>query len=218
MTSVLIPFASECKWRRRSLAWVTQRYEALGWEVVVGAGDEQRWCKAEAIGDALQRATGDVLVLADADVWSYDVADGVDAVANGAAWSAPFTRVLRLTSKGTEIVLGGVEPAPRHRVVARSHPSVIGGGLVVLTRALYEDVPLDPRFVNWGGEDDSFGWALTTLAGDPVRFSSPLWHLWHPWAATHRAASETTETLAGRYREALGDPVVMRAILNEVKP
>ena len=53
-------------------AWVLRRaceqaviwYEALGYEVVLGAGDATAWRKALAVGDALTRAHGGLLVVA----------------------------------------------------------------------------------------------------------------------------------------------------------
>src|SRR5262245_52133337 len=107
MISVLIPFAGNNEWRLRSLQWVARRYRELGWEVVTGRGNPARWCKAEAVDDALDRAHGETLVVADADCWSNGiriVAETVDTRTGGArqrdghvrpaaTWGIPHTYV-----------------------------------------------------------------------------------------------------------------------------
>lgn len=212
--SVLIPFAGHCEHRARALAWVRERYEALGWEVVVGRGDETEWRKADAVADALPHATGDVLVIADGDVWSDAIQTAVE---QDAAWVVPFTQVYRLNRTSTEKVLAGEEFSTRLTKDRPPYRGVIGGGIVVLRRDVYERVPLDHRFIGWGGEDLSWGHALRALAGDPLRLGAHLWHLWHPpqtrpsprqWHAENRA-------LYSRYARLRKNPDEMAELVKE---
>lgn len=191
------------------------RAQYQGWEICEGYGDAQRWCKAAAVQDGLTRATGDLLVIADADVWSDHLQEAVDAVASGAAWASPHRKVRRLTEAGTTRFLNGERDDLE---VEQHHNAHLGGGIVVLSRSLYEDIPLDPRFVGWGQEDDSWACALTTLAGKPWQGDESLWHLWHP--PQHRQSrvvgNAESKALGRRYKSARRSPALMRALLDEV--
>lgn len=218
--SVLVPFGGTCEWRQRALDWTRARYEELGWEVVVGRGDADEWRKADAVAEALQRARGDVLVVADADCWSCDIAAAVELVEQGTPWVVPFMRVYRLNQRATESVYEGEELSHRLSRARPPYRGVMGGGIVVIDRDLYAQLPLDRRFVGWGGEDDSWGWALRTLIGEPTRLNAHLWHLWHPSLAPTRAGdygNPDNNALAGRYKDAWQQPDVMRTIVEEAR-
>lgn len=217
--SVLIPFAGECPWRLRALDWVRAHYEQLGWEVIIGQGDPGAWRKADAVADALSRATGDVLVVADADCWSNDIETAAAIVNDGTPWSVPHTRVYRLNQGATEKVYAGEEPSSALWRARPPYRGVMGGGIVVIARDVYDDIPLDRRFVRWGGEDDSWGWALRTLVGEPERLTAHLWHLWHPSVAPPNATRDNppNNALAGRYKDAWQDRDAMRAIVEEAR-
>ena len=196
--SVLVPRRPDGGPRDRAWQWLRPRWESLGWQVVEGSHNEGEWCKASAVTDALTHASGDILVAADADVWCPDVPAAVQAVLAGASWAVPHTLVHRLTSGATDVlygteVFGG--PLVEQRVEQRPYPGMPGGGCVVLTRDVYGSCPLDPRFQGWGQEDQSWGIALTSLYGPPVRMPGPCWHLWHP---PQERVSRSTGSMAGR--------------------
>lgn len=214
--TVIIPWAADnpCPYRRAARDWVLARWRAIGHQVVVGetAGP---WCKAAAVAQALPRATGDVLVIADADCWTDGIGAAVEEVRAGAAWAMPHTLVHRLSPEATADVLAGAEVGGP--VVRRPYRGFPGGGIVVLGRGTYEAVPLDARFEGWGGEDESWALALNRLAGPCRRGRASLWHLWHPpqERMSRRWGSEQARTLAGRYRAASASPQTMRALLAE---
>ena len=153
--------------------WLQARWEAHhpDWQLVTGTCPDGPWRKAVAVADALTRADGDVLVVADADVWCDGVSVAVDAVIGGARWAIPHQRLHRLTELATAAVLDG-QPWPRRDPAAytqRPYTGRPGGGIVVMTRAMYERVPIDPRFGGWGHEDEAWALALYCLAGRPHR-------------------------------------------------
>jgi hypothetical protein len=218
------------------LAWWASSFP--DWQVVVGLHLDGPWVKAHAVADALTRASGDLLAVADGDVLCVGVGEAVARVQAGAPWAVPHRRVYRLTPDATQDVLGGgplpALPGPtrtarrhptqprqqvaRHRTgpIREEHAGVAGGGLVVLPRALYEEAPLDPRFVGFGGEDTSAGRAWAVLRGQPWRGLAPLWHLYHPPQPrlSRTVGSLESQALARRYRTA-ATPQAVRALLAE---
>lgn len=215
---VLIPWAGDDPDRRAALGWVTARYTEAGWPVIVGEGDPACWSKAAAVASALAVSDAELLVVADADVWCDHLDVAVDAVRAGGAWAMPHRHVHRLTRAATLDVYAGTTPTRDTPTGERPYEGFPGGGIVVMARATYEQVPLDRRFVGWGGEDESWAHALVTLAGKLWRGTAPLWHLWHPPQPrdSRRMGNAANDELRHRYRQARRNPQTMRALLDEI--
>lgn len=234
--SVVVPYRGD-NGGARDQAWdyVQQWWarEYPDWQVVCGYIDPGPWIKARAVADGLCDATGDIIVLADADVICYGVGVAVDALTHGrCTWAVPHYRVHRLSCWATTGLYAGQplppDPGPRgyfHRVpgvnpvVDESHRGMLGGGMVVMPRELYGRVPLDNRFIGWGQEDSAFGIALGTMAGQPIRGVAALWHLWHEpqQRVTRTIGSKESLALHQRYQRANGSPELMNAILAEMQ-
>lgn len=213
MLSVIVPLAGDCPHRARAWQWVRAQYNGL--EVCEGYGDPEAWCKADAVADGLSRSSGDLLVISDSDVWSEHLRSAIDAVESGEyQWAAPHRRVRRLTQTGTDQFLNGERDTA---LTSEDHHAVLGGGIVVLSRELYERCPLDPRFIGWGGEDQAWGAALRTLAGVPFVTRYPLWHLWHPpqQRMTRKVGNVANDELRGRYIGAKLQLRLMRELIEE---
>lgn len=212
--SVLVPYVRTDEYREAAWRYVQRQYD--DYEVLTGTCPGP-FVKAVAVADALSKAHGDVLVVADADCLCGGVGTAVDAVRGGEPWAIPHSKVLRLTKGATERAIRGA----RRKLACERLPyeGVPGGGIVVLPRATYESVPLDRRFVGWGGEDFAWGRALLTIYGRPTRGTADLLHLWHPRAprevSYRNAGSEASEALRRRYIDATGDPARMTALLEE---
>ena len=215
--SVIIPWAPDtgCRHREAALAWTASKWVATGHEVVVGEHTGP-WCKATAVSDGLARATGDVLVVADADVWTPGWEGAVERVVSGVPWAMPHGKVHRLTHAATQQVLDGHEPARGMDLTQSPYQGWPGGGMVVTRRDVYAQAPLDPRFVGWSGEDESWAHALRALAGPGWRGTAPLWHLWHPpqERMSRRWGSHAARELAARYVRARTFET-MRALVDE---
>lgn len=222
--SVVIPYAGTCPHRESAYAWVRARLAAAhpAWEVVVGGGGDP-WCKAAAVEDGLSRASGDVLIVHDSDVWT-DLEPAVGAVVAGAPWARPHGQVYRFAQAASERIINGDEPA---QVATES--SVLtepayhgwdGGGVVVLRRDDYQRAPLDRRYIGWGSEDDSWARALSTIVGPQVQFEAPLFHLWHPVQPrlTRIVGSKASRDLWGRYKAATWHADRMAALIAEGRP
>lgn len=219
--SVLVPWRPGCPHRERAWAWVRHRYESSypDWEIVTSSGPAGPFSRSAAILDAASRARGDVLVVADADVWC-DPAAAVDA-ASSSPWAIPHRLIHRLSADSTERLIGGADwrglplstDNAQDRKPYRGHQAAT---LLVLRRDVLEEAPPDPRFVGWGQEDDAWAGALNTLVGAPWRGYADLVHLWHPPQARH---SRTVGNQAGvvlwrRYRNAR-TPELMRHLIEE---
>lgn len=213
--TVVIPWRPGCPQREAALNWVLDRWRAAGHEPILGRASDDPWCKASAVADALPQAGGDVLVVADADVWCDGIDKAARAVTCGAPWAIPHGPVHRLASAATDAVLagghlGGDLDQPPYR-------GFEGGGMVVVRRELYDQAPMDRRFAGWGQEDEAWALALRMLAGPPWRGTALLWHLWHPpqQRASRRWGNSRSRSLYQRYRSAR-TPEQMRALISEV--
>lgn len=240
MIAVVIPFTpGACRYRDKAFAYVTERLEHHhGWPIVTGTCDGQ-WSKGRAVADALTRTDADIIVMHDADSFvTPDALEASVAAVEDGVWSMPHTTVHRLKENATNNVYGdGVTATPPDgRGVRLRHPyqGTAGGGVVAITRDDYESCPIDPRFEGWGGEDDAWGRALCTLVGGhiedaaspfgmhpPHRVDSPLWHLYHPPAPTHRnrgGVLPETNRLVALYKQHTGVPRMMRALIDDAPP
>lgn len=209
--------------RAASLVWARRRWAAVGWDVIVAedayAEPWAPWVKARAVQAGVADTRARVLVVADADVACEGVPWAVQAVRDGAPWAVPHDLVWRLDEPHTRLVLAGLPPE-RCGLDALDQPpyrGVAGGGIVVVDRDTWAEVPLDPRFEGWGGEDQAWGTALETLTGPPWRGQWRLWHLWHrpQDRLSRRTGSRESESLRLRYRRARRQPQRMRALVAE---
>lgn len=214
-TDVVVPWRPGCPHRERAWEWCRPRYQ---WAVIEAPGPEL-WSKGAAAMPAIERSCADIVVVADADVWTDGFQQAIEAVEDGAPWAIPHGKVRRLDRDATAVVLAGAEPTQEMALAERSYPGVMGGAIVVARRDVLLDVPLDPRFVGWGQEDASWALALRCLAGKPWRGDATLWHLWHPPQERLSRARGSVEgwRLYRRYRQARYDRTAMRTLVKEAK-
>lgn len=233
--AVVVPYASTDEHRSAAAEWITARYQRLhpDWELVIARGATaglaalapgDPWSKGEAVAAALYATRAATLVIADADsfVAAAELEHAVDQVESGEPWAVPHLHVRRLDQPSTARVLAQTDIDERVRLDPdrpRQYEGFAGGGITVVRRDVYTQIPIDPRFVGWGGEDQAWGWALDALVGGPQRGRAVLWHLWHPHAAANLSRryppkAESNEVL-WRYRAARRDVDEMRALVAE---
>jgi hypothetical protein len=224
---VAIPWSGDCPHRVAALSWVADRWAAAGHRLTLGIPGVDHWVKALAVRNAIGDSDAEILVVADADVWSDGVPEAIARVQAGAPWAIPHKLLYRLSPASTAKVLAGTDPQPGIELdpdepTARRNEGYgarPGGGIVVLRRDVYDDCPLDPRFVGWGHEDEAWALALNRLHGGPCRLAAPMWHLWHPPQPrlTRGHGSEASAALYRRYDRARNDPDAMRALIDEAR-
>lgn len=233
--SLLVPLGTgHNETRDLNWEWLRARWEALrpSWEIVEGFAPADRWCKAQAVADAASRATGDVWVICDADLWveSWPTLKEAAAVAATHTWVVPCGNVYRLAPDATRRIVAEDPDRPVDWPVARSELAnghkrnafyrlFPGGGIFAITPEAYHRAGgFDPRFVGWGGEDLAFAAALNTLVGPPVRLEASVWHLYHQLsrqAAKIGRPSAPNDRLCRRYLHAEGDPAAVRSIISD---
>jgi GT2 family glycosyltransferase len=211
--------------RDRAWEWCRARWRHNHPPLRIVEATTEPWSKARAVNAAVARLRRPpaVLVVADADVFIDPIAiTRAISSARRVGWAVPHGLVYRLDENATAAALASSPGAwtpdeARAQVTRAPYLGLAAGGIVVVTAASWATVGgFDPRFVTWGGEDVSLGWALRTLVGPGLRIGLPLWHLDHP--PTHRYnRPEYVDTLAlqERYRRADGDPAAMRALIDE---
>lgn len=219
---VVIPTRAGDEWRARALEWVLAFYarEHPSWPVVLGElDDDDEWSKGAAIAAGVELLDDvSTVIVADADSWISNTGElvrAVDLVQSGRRrWIVPHRLVYRLRDVETERLYADPTHRARTRTVCRTpYVGPAGGGITVVSAELLDEVPVDRRFLGWGGEDVSWGWALETLAHPVERLEGRLVHLWHPHPAPNLRGSPESEELVAQYRAARGFPRRMRAVV-----
>lgn len=217
---VLIAWRPGCPHRARALEHLQARYNHEHPDLTVTLGEPPAgpWVKATSIAAAIEQTDAEVVVVADADVWTDALATSITAVRAGAPWAIPHRGVHRLTADSSDQFIAGA-PLDVLDLDERAYLGVEGGGIVVLPRKTYEACPMDPRFHGWGGEDESWGLALRALHGPAVRGRGQLVHLWHPPQPrmTRRSGSPESRSLRKRYARAARDPAAMTVLIEEAR-
>jgi hypothetical protein len=222
---VIVPIGEFDEHRKRAWGWVSARWDEVhpNYNVILGETHASPWCKARAIRKALKGSTADILVIADADVWVENVERYVEMIDEGYVnWACPHRRVFRFNERGTDMIvedgLAPVDVALHRGVLAQTpYTRMLGGGLVVLRRDLYDACPIDPRFEGWGGEDGAWGFALVTVGGKRKQGEELLWHLWHEPAERldRKIGTMENHALCERYRLAADNVEATQALIEE---
>lgn len=217
---VVISWRPGCPYRERNLEWVLRQWAGTGWRVTLnGADDGIGWCRANDVTPVVEASNAEIIVCADADVWTEGIGAAVDAVRSGAAWAVPHWMLCRLSDAATERVIAGERPEDQDDFAERPYKGHPAGTLFVIRRDAYLEAPLDPGFQNWGQEDDAANLAWSLLFGKPWRDPKgpPAWHLWHPPQPRKNRGIGNDANLAlyRRYRSARNDPQRMRALIAE---
>lgn len=182
--AILVPRRADGGRRDELWSWVRDRWERErpDWPIFEGHHDDGPFNRSAAINAAAE-AAGDwtVAIIADGDTFAgtsqaeaaVEAADSTGKIVFG------YHRYCYLSRAGSDRVMAGYAGS-WERFIEWSHLNACSG-MVVVARRLWDKVGgFDPKFVGWGEEDIAFSMACQALAGDHLRVSGDVWHLWHP--------------------------------------
>ncbi|WP_284141536.1 galactosyltransferase-related protein [Virgibacillus sp. LDC-1] len=182
--SIIIPISLNDTPRNQAFHWVKKYYQTMfpEAELCIGISNEKPFSKAKVINQAVGQSKGEILVLADADIFfDPNVLHQAIALLEDHAWVIPFQHVYNLSKEST-LKLYDIEPQwpIPIELETRARPNAARGGINVVPRAHFNRVcGFDERFVGWGGEDDAFAASLNQLCGKAKRLNAYVYHLWH---------------------------------------
>lgn len=242
--SLLIPFRTDHAERERNWSWLKEYWEneLPEAEVIIGTDENTPFCKTHAVNDAFRKATGDVIVILDADC--YISAESIREAARHIRharrhgkklWFIPYRRFYRLTESASLRLLDSDpadpvtfnDPPPKHDLDTHGGVSFghwYGALIQVMPReAFIEAGGMDERFRGWGGEDISFMHAVDTLYGRHKTINGAVYHVHHPtikgkWLATRQwegqDGPEMNDWLSTMYESVMGDKAGMRQLVD----
>jgi glycosyltransferase involved in cell wall biosynthesis len=234
--SVVIPFRKSKKYPRQTqnFKWTKKywRKQLPGAQIIVGTDHAENlaFSKSAAVNDGVSRATGDVLIIVDAD--GYIAIDAAMYCVNEIRrareeghrlWYVPYRQFYRLTEQASDRVLASsasdpyLFPTPpktediQSRLGSGSGRGHWYGALIqIVPREAFDIVGgWDERFRGWGGEDHSIMRATDTLYWRHKTLPGQVLHLWHPmfsdqglgeWFAWSKRLWDDQETAGSNFK------------------
>jgi hypothetical protein len=238
--SLLVPFKTDHAERAAAWEWLSEYWSAVlpKAQIVVQSNEDRPFRKTRAINEAYKRATGDVIVILDADAY-LDAEVILEAARrireDRRYWAIPYRRLYRLTKDASNLVIASdprdplkfSDPPPASVYVNESGQSIghwYGAMIQIFPREAFEAVNgADSRFRGWGGEDASMMKAIDTLYSRHQTLDAPVYHLWHPttagkWYGTKvwsDQGRQTNSLLTALYHNAFNNPAMMRSLVSE---
>lgn len=251
--TLLVPFKSDGGRREDNWQWLQRFWREHLPEAQLIMGSDERcdpdggvaFSKAAAVNDAARHATGDVVVILDADCYIrpqviLDCAEDIreHRRVGHKIWFMPYRRFWRLTEDFSDVIL---RSDPEHSVWPPNPPAEwmvqevaekssscghwFGALIQVMPREAFDAAGgMDERFRDWGGEDVSFMRAVDALYARHRTTNNPVYHLWHPTFGSTSperhwsgGSSRSNDWLSDRYTQRIGDPLRMKHLVDEPK-
>lgn len=243
--SILVPFnAAPGSDRERIWEWLRRywRHELPQAEIIVGRDCRTPFSKTAAVNEAATRASGDILVILDADAYMDGevLTDAAREIRHARRtgrrlWLVPYRRFYRLSRRATIRILVSSPWRPRRQPLPPKPFDLDGAAgdkpnyghhyaamAMVLPREAFDELGgMDERFCGWGAEDISFMRALDTIYAPHKTLDRSVFHLYHKKLNTswgRRWEGQRTHefaNLGSRYSAAYGDRRRMRSLVAE---
>lgn len=241
--SIIIPFSSKDKYRKKALKWLLDywKHELPEAEIIVGRSGGKVFCKGEALNEAIQKSKGEVIAILDSDAYLSGFvleycADRILENPCDRLWFIPYRHLYRLKRRITTNILKSDPKNPLRMKCPPPHDYIENKGFIskyghrygamamIFPREAYDTLGcLDERFVGWGGEDVSLLRALDTLYGKHKTTRNCIFHLWHPYIGENyqsrrwkgQTQGNVNQHLAMKYHKATRKPSEMRKLVDE---
>lgn len=227
--SILIPWKPDGSDRDYIFSWIHSRLRwAFPWgEVITGHNNEDPFNRSAARNDAFRKASGDVVIFADADTTLGDTSlyhEAVTIVAEDPSkWVIPYAenRYYNMARGASHEIMSTpswVKIDDPDDENAWEHKITSWAGALVMHRSAFEAVNgYDERFHGWGGEDNAFQYSMDTLVSPHIRLDGACYHLWHPRGEADFDQPDWPENkeLLKRYERARGSPSRMKRLVDE---
>lgn len=222
--SLIVPYRGNGGFRTELWSWCRRwwSYRFPGVEIITGDTEDPTFDRGTSRNVAVEQATSDILVIADADTIpnSGAVREALALVREGAPWVLPYgeERYYNLTEPTTWKILHAEPSVTVLEPHVWEHKLTSWAGCLVMSREAFLSVGgYDERFVGWGYEDNAFRFAMDTLVGPHVRVDSYACHLWHPitpGSNFDQPHIDHNRALFRRYERASGNRDLMRKVLS----
>ncbi len=202
--SVCFPYRSDGARRDEIFEWILWRWRDAypDFEIVRGDCDEEKFNRSAAINNAVEKSSGDTLIVADSDTIFHK--EFVNKALTRSGWGFPFRSYFNMTKKCSDWVL---TQRPNCNLRLESTEFFAWGnenvsGVMVISRQDLEHVGgFDEGFVGWGYEDLAFATAAEKLLGPPFRVEPGyVLHLWHESADEYETTTSNQRYFERRYR------------------
>ncbi len=221
--SILVPYrAQPGSDRERIWSWMSRRWELTmpDCELVVWGDtkDDGPFNEGHAMNCAAAAASGDILVLAEAEVAinPEHLRYAIRRVEQGDGWMLPET-YHAMNPRHTDFLLGHPPDVviSDHGPFARTWSRTSVSPIIVCTKEAFRSVGgWETRYDGWGWTDRAFAYAMCTLYRPYTRYPGFVVHLHHERNGVPRDADPA---LSHAYRLADGEPRLMRALI-EARP
>jgi len=221
---ILVPRRADGGWRDQLWEHCHPRLPAV--PIIEGESPDGPFNRSAAINDA-SRAAGDwtVAVIVDGDVIlpAGNIDRAVELAHTSEQLTFAYTRRRNLDMNITRKMLQGW-PVTIDGHVRTDLPlwpeSMTCSSCLAVPRHLWDAVGgFDERFQGWGWDDVAFHRACHTIGGGQQAVEGDLLHLWHSRPVERNNTAEpqfqANKTLGQRYKDALGDPEAITALLSE---
>lgn len=203
--SIILSYKSDGSIRDRHVAYTVARYARLfpTAEIIVSKQDgTDGWNgfnKSRTINDGVRNSSFSTLLITDIDmIFSREgVVEGLDLIASS-CYIVPYSRRIELEKDITFSVLDSYSD-PFEMNLDIANPKIdsdivqIGGCHIVKKADVLRVKGYDEKFVGWGREDTSFGYAIATICDGYPRVVDRIgYHLWHETSFRNNSNNEVT--------------------------
>lgn len=217
---ILVPRRADNGHRDRLWLFCKEYWSGLGYPIYEGDHLEGPFNRSAGVNLAARLAGDwDTALVIDADVIVdlHNVEQGIVLAEHTGRQVFPFRDYRALNNAGALKVMEGFKGGwmPYVKQTFRDNRSAC----FAIPRTCWDRIGgFDERFVGWGYEDVAFSYATSAAAGNYLRLSGDLWHLWHPKNPENNHQSKlylANRDLCSRYIEAMYSWEDMHTLLAE---